>query len=112
MTQEVPRVDPFMKLLECSAYRLWQATINNQQLRRLQRELENPQAGDYVLETSTLTHVGYDHLRFGTLIRVDTVVDPETRKAEPVYVIRTLAGQEVPWRRAKVIKVLTTLWGR
>lgn len=112
MTQEIPPIDPVMKLLECSAYRLWQATVNNPQLRRLQRELENPQAGDCVLETSTLTHVGYDHLRFGTLIRIDEAINPETRKIEPVYVIRTLAGQEVPWRRAKVIKVLNTLWGR
>lgn len=112
MTQEVPRVDPVMKLLECSAYRLWQATVNNPQLRRLHNELENPQEGDYVLETSTLNHIGYDHLRFGTLVRVEQAFDTNTRKLEPVYVIRTLAGQEVPWRRAKVIKVLNTLWGR
>lgn len=99
-------------LMECSAYRLWQATINNPQLKRLQKELENPLPGDWVLEITTLGNVGFDDLRFGTLVRVDETVDPNTRKPEAVYIIRTLAGQEIPWKKARVIKVLNSLWGR
>jgi len=101
-----------LRLLESSVYRMWQATINNPPLRKLKRELENPEPGDWVLECSTLGHVGYDELRLGTLVRVEQAPDPETKRMETVYVIRTMSGQEIPWRRARVVKVLSSLWGR
>jgi hypothetical protein len=99
-------------LMECVAHRLWQATVNNPYLKRLQRELENPLVGDWVLETTTLGNKGFDDLRFGKLVRIDEFVDPVTRKPEVIYVIKTLAGQEIPWKKARVIKILDTLWGR